>query len=205
MTDSYVTWFLEWSLKKCLSFWEIQLKVEGIYVYVYICVYVCILWVAIAIWLIPQRRLISLKMLHPWNPPAGGFRSADRNTQIPRCKFILDQNLIRICRARCWGIWLSRFGGFGGCSIFSGNCSIAKRRHLQSNPNFQMIAFAIKCKQSNDCNQIQTIECLLLQSSETIKWLLLQSNWKLLVEVWIWFIPNFQKHECRVDNVVFVP
>jgi len=40
-----------------------------------------------------------------------------------------------------------------------------EKRHLQSNPNFKMIAFAIKSKQSNGCNQIQTTNRLLLQSN----------------------------------------
>ena len=130
-------------------------------VYAYICVHVCILWVAMAIWLIPQRWLTPLKILHLWNPPDGGFRSAHRNTQIPRCKIILDEHLIRICTARYWGVWLSRFGGFRGCSIFSGKKTFAIKsklqndcfcnqiqtiKWLQSNPNHQSIAFAIKSK-----------------------------------------------------------
>ena len=58
---------------------------------------------------------IALKMLHPWNPP-------NRETQIPRYKFKVNQIHKLNCTARYRGIWVSRFGGFGRCSFFSGKC-----------------------------------------------------------------------------------
>jgi len=47
--------------------------------------------------------------------------------QIEKLRFLgtnlnWTKNFIQICTARYPGIWVSRFGGFRGCSICSGNC-----------------------------------------------------------------------------------
>jgi len=67
-------------------------------------------------WLIHDSSIWHpLKMQHPRYPP-------NPETQIFQYKFKLNQNFN--CTARYQGIWVYRFGGFWGCSIFSGNCNM---------------------------------------------------------------------------------
>jgi len=56
-------------------------------------------------------------MLHLQNLP-------NPETQIPRYKFKLNQNLNLNLYARYREIAVSRFGGFLGCSNVSGNCDM---------------------------------------------------------------------------------
>jgi len=56
-----------------------------------------------------------LKMPHPWNPQ-------HQESQIPRYKFNLNQNLNLKCFTRNREIWVSQYGGFRGRSFCSGEC-----------------------------------------------------------------------------------
>ena len=63
------------------------------------------------------------RILHTQNLP-------NRANQIPRYRFKTTIS-IWIYMARYQGIWVSRFRGFRGCSIFSGNCQCERREKFK--------------------------------------------------------------------------
>jgi len=85
---------------------------------------------------------IPLKMLHP------------KIHQIKISKFLgTDSNeskvSIWVCTARYQGIWVSRFGGFRRCSIFSGICRI----HQYARPETsRILRETFACLSQSVCN-----------------------------------------------------
>jgi len=109
------------------------------YIFIYVCMYIRLKRGAFVprnktdeklkqYWFAEMRWQFPLKMMDPRHPP-------NREPQIPRYKFKLNQNLnlnlYRICTVRYRGIWDFWFGGFRGCCIFSGHCyrGVSMRRN----------------------------------------------------------------------------